>query len=227
MDENYQGLVRGRLRQLEDEIRQILVRVGDPNRRVRVTVVTKYIGVEEMRDLVMAGVTVAGENRWQIARDKVFAFPQVEWHFIGPLQRNKARHVARHFAWVQSVDRVEVATELAKHAREFGKTITVLVQVNISGEQQKSGVALEQAGNLVVACKDLDGINVEGLMGIARNAGDEQTLRREFGSLRTLRDSLREQTGLALPELSMGMSEDYVVALEEGATMLRIGRKLI
>ena len=227
MNESYQALVRERLRQMADEIRKILTEVGDPNRSVRVIAVTKYIGVAEMEELVQAGVVAAGENRWQVAREKVLEFPQVEWHFIGPLQRNKVRHVARHFAWVQSVDRVEVAAELAKHAREFGKTITVLIQVNISGEAQKSGVTLEQAGALVVACKNFEGIVVKGFMGIARQTGDEHTLRREFGLLRTLRDDLREQTGLALPELSMGMSEDYAVAIEEGATMLRIGRKLI
>ena len=227
MDESYQALVRERMDSLQAEIRQILERVGDPHRPVRTIAVTKYIGVAAMADLVQAGIKTAGENRWQVAREKALAFPQVEWHFIGPLQRNKARHIARHFAWVHSVDRLELVEDLASHARDFGKTLDILLQVNISGEAQKSGVAPDAARALLESSMQLKGIAVKGLMGIAKNTSDESAWRDEFRLLRALRDELQAQTGLPLPELSMGMSEDYPVALEEGSTMLRIGRKLV
>ncbi len=227
MDERYQLQVRDRLAKMQLEIQQILGAVGDPGRNVRLVAVTKYIGVDEVRDLEQAGITDAGENRWQVARAKVEELPQLQWHFIGPIQRNKARHIARHFKWVHSVDRWELAEDLSKYAQEFGNTLNVLLQVNISGEAQKSGVMPEDVASLLTHCTEFRGIAIKGLMGIATNTDNEDQLRQEFRLLRALRDELQNRFGLHLPELSMGMSEDYPIALEEGATMIRIGRKLV
>ncbi len=227
MDERYQLQVRDRLKKVQLEIQQILDKVGDPERNVRIVAVTKYIGVDEVRDLVQAGITDAGENRWQVARAKVEEFPQLQWHFIGPIQRNKARPIARHFDWIHSVDRWELAEDLSKFAQELGKRLNVLLQVNISGESQKSGLMPEEVASLLKDCNEFRGIAIKGLMGIATNTDNGERLRQEFRLLRTLRDDLQNSAGLHLPELSMGMSEDYPIAIEEGATMIRIGRKLV
>lgn len=227
MDESYQLLVRNRLQQLQLEIQQILDLAGDSSRLVRLIAVTKYIDSDVMSDLVQAGITDAGENRWQVAREKVVNFPQVQWHFIGPLQRNKARYVARHFSWVHSVNGFDLAQDLSKYALEFDKSLKVLLQINISGEEQKFGVPPDEALGLLEDCAMQKGITVQGLMGIAHHTNDETTIRSEFRALKTLRDELQLRAGIQLPELSMGMSADYPIALAEGATMLRIGRKLI
>jgi pyridoxal phosphate enzyme (YggS family) len=188
--------------------------------------VTKGHGPEVVRAAVAAGITAVGENRVQEALAKQDALRDliVEWHLIGTLQRNKARHVVGRFALIHSVDRLDLGVELARRVPE-GSRQPVLVQVNCSREPQKGGVEPDCLPELLDGLGRLDRLEVRGLMTMAALTADVGEQRRTFRLLRTLRDRA-ERAGPALPELSMGMSGDYTVAVEEGATMVRLGTLL-
>ncbi len=226
-DTEYKLQVRERLRAISQRIRQAQEKTGRAKETVRLIAVTKYVDVQRVLALQSEGLKDFGENRWQSASSKVEALSAGTWHFIGPLQRNKVSAVARHFAWIHSVDRPQLADEIGRVANQLGKTVSVLLQVNISGEQQKSGIAPAQALDLLLHCTALSGVAVRGLMAIGRQVDDPEGARRDFAELRMLRDRLQTASGVSLPELSMGMSNDFDVAVEEGATMVRVGRLLV
>jgi len=197
---------------------------------VAVVAVTKTHGPEAVRAAAAAGIGAVGENRVQEAlpKQEATADVRVDWHLIGTLQRNKARHAAGRFALIHSVDRLDLAAELDRRAAAAmpeGARQAVLLQVNASGEPQKGGVEPAELPALLDALAALGGLEVRGLMTMAAFEADEPALRRTFGLLRTLRDA-GERAGHALPELSMGMSGDYGIAVEEGATMVRLGTLL-
>jgi pyridoxal phosphate enzyme (YggS family) len=188
--------------------------------------VTKTHGPEAVRAAVAAGLDDIGENRVQEALQKQDALADlsVEWHLIGTLQRNKARHAIGRFVLIHSVDRIDLALELDRRA-DPGTVQRVLVQVNCSDEPQKGGVAPAELLHLLEAVKNLQRLDLCGLMTMSALTDDVAEQRRAFRRLRELRDSA-EREGHRLPELSMGMSGDYPVAAEEGATMLRLGTVL-
>jgi PLP dependent protein len=193
---------------------------------VRIVAVTKTHGVDAVLAAVDAGLTDVGENRVQEAlqkQDRASKVP-VDWHLIGTLQRNKARHVAGRFALIHSIDRADLGAELNRRVAP-GQRQRVLVQVNCSGEPQKGGVEPESLPALLDEMRALERIEVRGLMTMSALSADAGEQRRTFRRLRELRDAT-ERTGHALPELSMGMSGDYQVAVEEGATMIRLGTVL-
>ena len=194
---------------------------------VTIVAVTKGFGVEAVEAALEAGVTDLGENRVQEALDKVDtpAGRRATWHLIGHLQRNKAKHVAGRFALVHSVDSVALADELDRRAAAHGAKQRVLLQVNVAGETQKSGCTPGEAAALARHAAALAHLSLEGLMTIAPFTDDDAVQRRTFRGLRELRDALQEE-GLWLPTLSMGMSADYGVAVEEGATVIRLGTVL-
>ena len=193
---------------------------------VTVVAVTKSHPPEAVRLAYGAGLTAIGENRVQeaLAKQEAVAGLPVEWHLIGGLQRNKARHAVGRFALIHSVDRADLGEELARRAPP-GTRQAVLVQVNCSDEPQKGGV--EPAGLLPLldALRGMEPIEVRGLMTMAALSENPEMARAAFRRLRELRDQAG-QAGHALPELSMGMSGDYLVAVEEGATMVRLGTLL-
>lgn len=193
---------------------------------VRVVAVTKTHGIDAVRAARDAGITAVGENRVQeaIAKMELADGIAVEWHLIGTLQTNKARHAAGRFALVHSLDRLELAVALARRVAPAGRQ-AVLVQVNCSGEPQKGGVEPDGLDALLDAVSELPGLEVRGLMTMAEFSDDPDVQRRAFRRLRELRDRAASR-GRTLPELSMGMSGDYAVAVEEGATMLRLGTAL-
>ena len=193
---------------------------------VRIVAVTKTHGPEAVRAAVNAGLTLVGENKVQEALPKMEATRDlpVEWHLIGSLQRNKVRQVVGHFALVHSIDRLELAEEFQKRA-PAGSKQAVLVQVNCSGEPQKGGVEPDDCLRLLDAIRALDRLEVQGLMTMAEFTDDESAQRKAFIRLRELRDAGR-RAGHPLSELSMGMSGDHRVAIEEGATLLRLGTLL-
>jgi pyridoxal phosphate enzyme (YggS family) len=190
---------------------------------VTIVAVTKTFGAEAVRSAVEAGLGAVGENRVQEALAKQDALPDVvvDWHLIGTLQKNKARRAAGRFALIHSVDRLDLAVELDKRMPD-GMRQPVLVQVNCSGEAQKGGVEPAELPVLLDALRPLSRLESRGLMTMAELSPDPGPARSAFSTLRRLRDEavLRGHT---LPVLSMGMSGDYEVAVEEGATMVRLG----
>ena len=202
-------------------------RVGGWTHPVRLIAVTKTHGAESVKDALAAGMSDVGENRVQEAlgkQDELSPLP-IAWHLIGGLQTRKAKLVVGRFALVQSVDRLELASELDRRAAAAGVVQAVLVQVNCSGEPQKGGVLPDALPALLDALQAHSALAVRGLMTMAAFSEDEAVQRRAFASLRALAESGR-RAGHALPELSMGMSGDYPVAVEEGATMVRLGTVL-
>ena len=209
-------------------VRELVARcqaAGGWTHPVRIVAVTKTHGPEAVRAVAAAGVRDVGENRVQeaIAKQESAADARVEWHLIGTLQRNKARHAVRRFGLIHSVDREDLAAELSRRAA--GARQPILIQVNCSGESQKGGVAPESLAGLLDRLRDLEGLELRGLMTMSALTDDRDEQRRAFRLLRELRDaSVRD--GHPVQELSMGMSGDYPIAVEEGATMIRLGTVL-
>ena len=200
--------------------------IGGWSHPVRIVAVTKTHGVEALRAAAGAGLADVGENRVQEALAKQEALPDlaVTWHLIGTLQRNKARHAAGRFGLIHSVDRPDLAAELDRRVPE-GQRQAVLVQVNCSDESQKGGVAPAELAGLLATLESCERLDIRGLMTMSALTEDQAEQRRAFRSLRELREQA-ERGGRRLPELSMGMSGDYAIAVEEGATMVRLGTVL-
>lgn len=200
--------------------------VGGWRHQVRIVAVTKTHGPEAIRAAIAAGLDDIGENRVQEAIQKQDLLPDVpaRWHLIGTLQRNKARHAAGRFALIHSVDRADLAAELDRRV-PAGARQAILVQVNCSDESQKGGVRPDALAGLLDELRALQRIDVRGLMTMSALTDDAAEQRRAFRLLRELRDAA-QGSGHSLPELSMGMSGDYPTAVEEGATMIRLGTVL-
>jgi pyridoxal phosphate enzyme (YggS family) len=184
---------------------------------VAIVAVTKGFGVDVCREAMAAGLHVLGENRVQEALPKMHAMDGAQWHLIGHLQTNKVKQAAGRFTLIQTVDSVRLAEAIARHAP--GQA--VLVEVNIAREAQKSGVAPDQALELIKTVSTL--LDLQGLMGMGPSDGDPT---RAFTELRTLHDEAEQLVGKGLPVLSMGMSGDFEAALTAGSTMLRLGQAL-
>jgi len=191
---------------------------------VLLVAVTKTVEVDRIREAVACGLRVLGENRVQEARAKAPEVPGAVWHLIGSLQRNKVKEALRLFEVIHSVDTLSLAQEISERA---GAEADVLIQVNISEEPQKHGVLPEDAERLVAEASRLPRLRVRGLMGMAPLVAAAEEARPFFRRLRELRDRLREALPHArLDDLSMGMTDDFEVAIEEGSTMVRVGRAL-
>lgn len=190
-----------------------------------VVAVSKTQPLEVVDAAWRAGLRVFGENRAQELVEKSGgAHPGIEWHFIGHLQTNKVRQVVGRAALIHSVDSVRLAGIIAEEAEKKGLLQPVLLQVNVSGEQTKSGLGLKDLLETLKNIKDMNGISVRGLMTIAPFTEDRDEIRRVFAGLRELRDGARgEMPGIGLELLSMGMTNDFEIAVEEGADLLRIG----
>jgi len=209
------------------QVRAVLAqRAAQP---VTIVAVTKGFGTDAIRAALAAGIADIGENRVQEAVQKQEELGAgnrelgIRWHLIGHLQRNKAKVVPGRFELVHSVDSVELATELDRKAEV---PLRVLLQVNVAGESQKSGCALDETPALARAVAALTHLRLEGMMTMAPLTDDEDVQRRTFRGLRVLRDRIKEEEGLWLPTLSMGMSGDYASAAQEGATVIRLGTVL-
>jgi len=195
---------------------------------VRLVVVTKTVGVKAIQEAVDSGMRLFGENRVQEAKRKILSdeiqamSEKLEWHLIGYLQKNKARDAVQLFELIHSVDSVELAEELNKQAEKIGKVQRILVQVKLSAEDTKSGVIEKGLPELLKKIVQLKHLRLEGLMTIPPYLENVKDVVPYFRRLRELRDEA-EKDGFTLPELSMGMSHDYEAAIEEGATMVRIG----
>jgi PLP dependent protein len=230
---NEQKLSEARLAANIEHVRSVIaesaLRVGRAPAEVTLVAVSKTMPVELVQMAYNLGVTDFGENRVQEALPKIAAFhPQgLRWHMIGHLQSNKAGKVVEPFYCVQSVDSLHLAQTLSRHASEHGKVLPVLLEVNVSGEASKEGISLAETSELARQIVDLPNVQVDGLMTIAPLVEEPEQVRPVFRELRNLRDHLRsELPQCSWQHLSMGMTDDYAVAIEEGATIVRIGRAI-
>ncbi len=194
---------------------------------VRLVAVTKTVPPEQVRLALAAGQTVFGENRVQEALAKMPEVgPGAEWHLVGHLQRNKARQVVGQFELIHSVDGAALAKELDRRAANAGIRQAVLIQVNISEETTKSGVSEAELPEFVEAVAAFEHLDLRGLMTVPPPAKVPTDSAPWFARLRELRDTAATRLGRPLPELSMGMTDDFEVAIEEGATLVRVGRAI-
>ncbi len=212
------------LEAVRERIATACARAGRPAESVRLLAVSKTYGPEAVGAAAAAGQTRFGENRVQEAAAKIPACPgHLQWHLIGHLQSNKAAQAAQLFDWIHSVDSLKLLEALDRHAGEAGRRLEVMVQVNVSGERSKSGLAPGEVPAVLAAGSRLPHVQIRGLMTIPPLAEDPEKSRMFFRELRERRDGWAAQTGLDLAELSMGMTHDLEVAIEEGATFVRVG----
>ena len=191
---------------------------------VTVIAVSKTFPASDINEAIRGGIRVFGESRLQETKEKLPLLEgEFSLHLIGHLQSNKAKDAVRIFDLIHSIDKESTAEKVSIEAAAIGKVQKILIQVNTSGEASKSGCAPSEAAELCEKISRLQNIRVEGLMTIGPNVDTVESVKQSFSLLRTLRDRMRDRTGLALTELSMGMSGDYAIAVEEGATLLRIG----
>jgi len=218
---------------IEDNLKIVTDRIASAAKRsgrdllsVKLVVVTKTIDVDRIREAVDAGALILGENRVQEAKEKIEELgPIASWHLIGHLQTNKAKYAVKLFYLIHSVDSLELAKEIDKQAAKIGKVQDVLIEVSISGEASKAGVASENAAALVKGAAMLKNISIKGLMTMPPYSDSPEDSRPYFKKLRELSESVASENipGVTMKELSMGMSGDFEVAIEEGATMVRVG----
>ena len=198
---------------------------------IKIVAVTKYFGQKAIISGYEAGIRDFAESRAQDGVLKIDTLPDEirrnsKFHFIGHLQSNKAEKVVKYFDVIQSVDSLKIATTISKAACSLNKKIEILLQLNNAEEEQKSGYSKEQLKQDLNDILKLEGIQVRGLMNMAPLGASESELQRLFSDVRNFKTELEKEFEITLPELSMGMSDDYKVAAQEGATMIRIGRKL-
>lgn len=201
--------------------------------KVKLVAVTKYpnVGRPELEELMENGILNFGENRVQVLEAKRELMDDVKdkihWNFIGNLQKNKVKYIIDYVCMIHSVNKLSLAQEIDKRAAACGRKIDVLIEINLSGEDSKEGYDLDEFYKELPEIIKLENINIKGLMTMAPNVTDEGKIRASFRKLREIKDELNEKYfNGQLTELSMGMSHDYKIALEEGSTIIRIGTKL-
>jgi pyridoxal phosphate enzyme (YggS family) len=223
------GSVSENIAFVREEIARAARKAGRSPADVRLLAVTKTVDDDRIREAIAAGVDLIGENYVQEARRKIELLGRpLPWHFIGHLQTNKAKYAVRLFDLIHSVDRVELARELDRRAAAAGLTLKILVEVNVSGEASKSGVPAREALALVRTIAEFPRLSVRGLMTMPPWFDDPEEARPHFAALRNLADSIRRERieNVQMEELSMGMTNDYRIAVEEGATIVRVGRAI-
>lgn len=217
--------IRDNLQAVMEAVSRAAGRSGRGETDVRIIAASKYVDAGRMLEAAEAGVRIFGENRVQEARDKMGAITwpeETSWHLIGHLQRNKAKLAASIFQMIHSVDNLALADALNRYARDAGVPLPVLVEINIGNEESKAGFSTDEASGAVSRIAGMEYLRVEGLMAIPPYSDNPEKVRPYFRMMRDLRDRMsREYPGIR--ELSMGMSSDFEVAVEEGATMVRLG----
>ncbi len=219
--------MKERLENIRKRIRYAALRCGRNPEEIRLVAVSKTVSAERVREAIEAGVTVFGENYIQEAQKKIGDLSDypVSWHFIGHLQTNKAKYAVRLFDLIHSVDSLKLARELDIQAKKINKIQNILIQVNIGEEISKSGTTVEELKSLVKNISRFESLSVKGLMIIPPFYDEPEKVRPYFSKLRELRDQIKAEKipNIAMNELSMGMTGDFEAAVEEGATLVRIG----
>jgi len=215
-----------RLAHIQEAIASAAKKAGRDPTEIELLAVSKTQTADAIRQAMRAGLTLFGENKVQEARGKIEELGRGVWHLIGHLQTNKARDAVRLFDSIDSVDRLDLASEINQRAEACGKVQNVLLQVNIAGESTKFGCSPEMAESLAMAMNEQPRLCLRGLMAIPPFSPEPEKSRPYFAALRLLRDKIETDTGLHLPVLCMGMSGDFSIAIEEGSTCVRIGTAL-
>lgn len=223
MEPNRTTIASG-LEKVKARIREIADKTGRQPETITLLAASKTNPAECLREAFAAGQTIFGENYLQEALGKIpsLADLPIEWHFIGPIQSNKTKRIAENFSWVHSIDRKKIADRLSKDRPESLPPLQVCLQVNVSGEDSKSGVAPDEAADLAAHIVGLPRLKLRGVMAIPELTKATALQRSQFRMLKEAYDQLK-QAGYELDTISMGMSEDLDIAIEEGATLVRIG----
>lgn len=214
-----------------EEILEDIKKYSPYPEKVKLVAVTKYSPVEDIDLFLTTGQNICGENKVQVIKEKIEYFKEkekkVEWHFIGNLQKNKVKYIIEDVNLIHSVNKLALAQEINKKAEQINKIQDVLIEINIFGEESKQGYNLEDFEKDIEELKKLKNLNIIGLMTMAPFIEEEKVLRKVFSDLRKIKDELNEKYFFgSLTELSMGMSNDYKIALEEGSTFIRVGTKI-
>ncbi|PLV55575.1 YggS family pyridoxal phosphate-dependent enzyme [Thermotoga sp. SG1] len=219
--------LRENLEKVMERIENAALRSGRDPSEVKLVVASKYASVQEMEELFLLGVRDFGENRAQdlIRKSEHFKGEPIIWHFIGRIQTNKVKYIVPKCELIHSVWRVEELEEIEKRAAKINKVQKILIEVNVFGEESKAGLPVESVEEFLKTCQKFDHVEVLGFMTMAPYVEDPEEVRWGFRELRKLRDELSQRFSgnIKLKELSMGMSNDFEVAIEEGATIVRIG----
>ncbi|MDH5509974.1 MAG: YggS family pyridoxal phosphate-dependent enzyme [Nitrospinota bacterium] len=219
-------VIADNIRKILERIEQAAAKSGRDPKAVELVAVTKTVGADQALEAVLAGMVSLGESRVQEARDKYSVIgPRARWHLIGPLQTNKAKYCPGLFHLIHSVDRMELFRELARQAARKGSVVHCLLQVNLSGEKQKSGCRAEDAERIVKEAALLEGVRIQGLMTVPPYSDDPEESRpyfRELCQLAGRLDALGVEN-VTMDRISAGMTNDFEVAVEEGATIVRVG----
>jgi len=221
--------VAGNWQRVSDQATSAAVRAGRDPQGLRIVAVSKTKPVELIEQAIAAGAAHIGENYVQEAAEKIGRISApVTWHMIGHLQRNKAARAVELFDVIHTLDSVALAAALARRGEQRGKPVRALIEVNMGGEMSKSGVLPAAVDELLAALAEERWLLIDGLMTVPPPAASAEAVRPHFRALRELRDRLRANSAANAPlrELSMGMTDDFVVAIEEGATMVRVGRAI-
>lgn len=219
--------IAGRLREARDRIAAAAVRAGRDPAAVTLVAITKTWPAEAARLAVDAGVRDLGENRVQEAGPKIAEIGAgPAWHLVGRLQTNKARDAAALFSLIHSLDRPDLAAALNRHAEALGRPVRCLVQVNVTGAATQGGVPVAELPALVESCVKLPYLRIGGVMAIGPNGAPPDAVRAAFRAARQALDRVRELAGPAAEVLSAGMSDDFELAVEEGSTLVRLGRTI-
>jgi len=218
--------IAGNLKIIQDRIAAAAKRAGRDPSSVKLVVVTKTVDTDRISEAVRAGAAILGENRVQEAKEKIEKLGSIaDWHLIGRLQTNKAKYAVRLFSLIHSVDSGDLARELDRQAAKSGKVQDVLIEVNIAGEASKAGTSSDEALALVRQAAGLEHIAIKGLMTMPPLFDDPEKARPFFAGLRELAKNITRENipRVSMQELSMGMSGDFEAAVEEGATLVRVG----
>jgi len=220
------SFIKDNLSRVLERMDQAASKAGRNPGEVTLVAVSKTVETARIREAIEAGVTILGENYVQEAREKIDEIGHgVQWHMVGHLQRNKAKHAVTLFDYMHSIDGISLAHEIDRRAAQGGEKVRGLVEVNLSGETSKFGIGPDAIMDLIRHIAPLEHISIEGLMTMPPYFNEPEKARPYFIRLRELRDRIRGEgiEGVRMDELSMGMSGDFEVAIEEGATMIRVG----
>ena len=220
-------IIKNNIRIIKEKIKKAALKTNRNPEKIKLVAVTKTVTIEQIKEAINAGIKIIGENKVHEAKEKYHILTaEIEWHLVGHLQTNKVKYAVEIFDLIHSVDSVKLAKEINKRSLQFGKISNVLIEVNVSGEDTKYGIKPEEAELFIKKISEFPRISVRGLMTIAPMVKDKEETRPYFGKLRELSEEIKSKNirNVKMDYLSMGMTEDFEIAIEEGANMVRIGR---